>query len=190
MLARGSVKILAVYLSPSRPLFRSDLSACLGGGLPVLMVGDLNAKNIDWNSRLTTTRGKLLHDYASEYFCLIYGLDTPTTAPYKSSATLDILDIVLISVYLTACSALSSHHLPVLIGTRCQSSFLNLPDLPDYRRTNWVKFQASLENRLPSIPKLPNKVEIDTCVEELSIAIVQALVASTPIATHVTTHGP
>jgi hypothetical protein len=55
MLASGPVKIMAVCLSPSRPLIKANLSACLSGGLPVLMVGDLNAKHVDWNSRLRTT---------------------------------------------------------------------------------------------------------------------------------------
>jgi hypothetical protein len=58
-----TVKILAVYLTPSRPLIGVDLTACFGGELPVLMAGDLNAKHIDWNSRMTTRRGKLLRDY-------------------------------------------------------------------------------------------------------------------------------
>jgi hypothetical protein len=39
MLASGPVKILAAYLSPSRPLIEADLSPCLSGGLPVLMGG-------------------------------------------------------------------------------------------------------------------------------------------------------
>ena len=51
------------YLSPSRTLLGVDLIACFGGGLPVLMADDLNAKHVDWNSRLTTRRGKLLRDY-------------------------------------------------------------------------------------------------------------------------------
>jgi hypothetical protein len=51
------VKILAAYLSRSRPLIGADLTACFGGGLPVLMAGELNAKLVDWNSRLTTRRG-------------------------------------------------------------------------------------------------------------------------------------
>ena len=53
-LADRPVKILAAYLSPSRPLIGADLTACFGGGLPVLLAGDRNAKNVDWNSRLTT----------------------------------------------------------------------------------------------------------------------------------------
>jgi hypothetical protein len=48
-LAGKPVKILAAYLSPSGPLIGADLTACFGGGLPVLMAGDLNAKHVDWN---------------------------------------------------------------------------------------------------------------------------------------------
>jgi hypothetical protein len=58
MLANITVKILAAYVSPTRPLIFSDLAACLGEGLPVLMAGDLNAKHVEWNSRLVTKRGK------------------------------------------------------------------------------------------------------------------------------------
>ena len=61
-LANRPVKILAVYPSPSRPLIKRDLSACLDGGLRVLMTGDLNAKHVDWNARVITTRGRLLRD--------------------------------------------------------------------------------------------------------------------------------
>ena len=62
IMAGRPVKILAVYLCPSRPLIGADLTACFGGGLLVLMAGDLNAKHVDWNSWLNTRRGKLLRD--------------------------------------------------------------------------------------------------------------------------------
>jgi hypothetical protein len=40
-------------LTVTHPLpFALDLSACLGGGLPVLMSGEMNAKHVEWNSRL------------------------------------------------------------------------------------------------------------------------------------------
>ena len=47
ILAGRPVKILAAYLSPPRPLIGADLIACFGGGLPVLMAGDRNAKHLD-----------------------------------------------------------------------------------------------------------------------------------------------
>jgi len=56
-MAGKPVLILAAYLSPSRPLIGAELTACFGGGLQVLMAGDLNAKHVDWNSRLNTRWG-------------------------------------------------------------------------------------------------------------------------------------
>ena len=79
--------VLAVYLSPSRPLIGADLTACFGGELPVLIAGDRNAKHVELNSRLSTRRRKLLRDYADENSSLIFGPDNPTTNPYNSSAT-------------------------------------------------------------------------------------------------------
>jgi hypothetical protein len=77
MLPSGPLKILAAYLSPSRPLIEEDLSPCLSGGLPVLMAGDLNSKHVDWNSRLIMTRGRHIRDFANDHSCLIYGPETP-----------------------------------------------------------------------------------------------------------------
>jgi len=119
-MAGKQVKILAAYLSPSRPLIGADLSACFSGEISVLMAGDLNAKHVDWNSRLSMRRGKLQLDYADGNSCLIFGPDTTSSNPYNTLATPDVLDIVITKnltspVYLTSCSALSSDHLPVLI---------------------------------------------------------------------------
>ena len=75
------MKIRAVYLSPSRPLIGANLTACFGRRLPVLIASDLNAKHVDWNSRMTRRQGKLLRDYADENSSLIFGPDTPTTNP-------------------------------------------------------------------------------------------------------------
>jgi hypothetical protein len=56
-----------------------DLTAYFGGGIPVLMAGELNVKNVDRNLRMTTKRGKLLCDYANENSCLIFVPNTLTT---------------------------------------------------------------------------------------------------------------
>ena len=92
------------------------------------MAGDLNAKHVEWNSRLTTKRGRLLRDYVDKNSCVIYGPNTPTTVPFNPSATPDVLDIAITKdlvsqVYLTTCSALSSDHLPILIDTQCHLPF-------------------------------------------------------------------
>jgi hypothetical protein len=146
---------------------------------------DLNAKHVDWNSRLTTRRGKLLRDYADGNSCLIFGPDTPTTNHYNPFATPNVLDIVrtknlTFPVYLTSCSALSSGHLPVLIDTVCRSSFYHPPDRADFRRTDWANFQTYLEDQVPFDPDLHNEMAINTCVENFSGAFLKALAVSTP----------
>ena len=81
-LAGKPVIVLAAYFSPSRPLIGEDLPACFDGGLPVLMAGDLNAKHVDLNSRLSTRRGKPLRDYLSD----IWNGQTITN-PHNPNAT-------------------------------------------------------------------------------------------------------
>ena len=151
----------------------------------MLLAGDLNAKHVDWNSRLSTTRGKLLRDYADSNSCVNFGPDSPTTNPYIPSATPDVLYIVITRdfqspIHLTSCSSLSSDHLPVFVDTRCRSPFHCPPDRPDVRRTDWAKFQAQLEAKIPLNLELLNSMDIEACVGNFSGAIVEALVASTP----------
>jgi len=149
------------------------------------MAGNLNAKHVDWNSRLNTRRGKLLREYTDWNSCLIFGPDSPTTNPYNPFVTPDVLDIVITNnlsfpVYLTSCSALSSDHLPFLIDTSCRSSFLNPPDRPDFRITDRASFQTQLEELIPFDSELHNEMAIDTCVENFSGAVLKALAAFTP----------
>jgi hypothetical protein len=140
---------------------------------------------VEWNSRLTTKRGRSLRDYADRNSCLIHGPSTPTTIPYNPSAIPDIIDIVItrdlvFPVHLTTCSALSSDHLPVLMDTQFRSSFLSPPDRQDFRKTNWSKFQACLEAGMSTSPDLPNEGAIDVCVKELTGAISKALANFSP----------
>ena len=62
----------------------------------------------------------------------------------------------------------------------CRSSFQHPPDRPDVRRTDWAKLHTHLEAEIPFNPELHNSIDIDTCVENFSGAILGALEASTP----------
>ena len=90
------------------------------------MVGELNAKHVDWHSPLTTARGTLLLDYANKISCLIYRPLSLTSVQYNRSAIRDVFDIVVTRNVVTACCALSSDHLPVLNDTSYRPSHLNL----------------------------------------------------------------
>ena len=68
----------------------------------------------------------------------------------------------------------------MLIDTACRSSFHNPPDRPNFRRTDWANFHTHLEGHIQFDPELHNGMAIDTCVENISGAVLQALAASTP----------
>ena len=149
------------------------------------MASDLNAKHVEWNSRLITKRGRILRDYADRKSCLIYGSNTSPTLTYNPSATTDVLHIAIAKdlgspLYQTTRIAPSSDHLHNFIDTLCRSSFLSSPDRPDLRRNDWPKFQSCLEAGLPSNPYLPNELAIEACVKELSNAISKALTDTIP----------
>jgi hypothetical protein len=55
------VKILAAYVSPSHLLIGAKMSACFCRWMSVLLAGDLNAKHVDWKSRLST-RGEISYE--------------------------------------------------------------------------------------------------------------------------------
>jgi len=168
-LARRSLKIIAAYLSPSHPLLGADLTpvSAGGGGLPVLLACDLNAKHVDWESRLNTKQGKLLRDFADDNSSLIFGPETPTNNPFNRSATPDFLNIVIAKehpfpVYMTSCTELCSEHLPLIIECACRSSFQHPPDRSDFRRIDWANFQTHLEYQIPFDLELHNRMAIDT----------------------------
>jgi hypothetical protein len=101
------VKIFAASLSPSRSLIGAELSACFGEGMPGLMADELNAKHVEWNSRLSKD---------GENSCAIMPIGTPVSSlhripeqqyPLNYLATPDVLDI-LITKNLTSLVYLSS----------------------------------------------------------------------------------
>lgn len=178
------VKILAVYISSSRPLIISGLSACLGGGLPILVAGDLIAKHVDWNFCANHEKGQIAAWLRQQK--LLFDLWAGYTNHHSVQPIChpDVLDIVLTKeivtpACLTARYGLSWDDLRLLILTRCLSS-LSLPDHPDFRRTDWTKFQTRLENGIPSSPELPDEMTIDTWVDKLSSVILEVLPLPAP----------
>jgi hypothetical protein len=78
-------------------------------------------------------------------------------------------------VHLTVCPALSSDHLLILIYTTCGTFFQKILDHPRFTRMDWL---ACLEDRLLENSVVNDDEIIDKCMDEMTSAIQQALVAS------------
>jgi hypothetical protein len=111
-----------VYQNPSKPLEEDDLDTLIGlsKSKKFIFGGGLNAKNTNWNSRLTTSRGRKLARHADRNQ---YAISTPDRPPYYShriNVRLDVLDIFLHQMGLPVVDVetldeLSSDHNSVLL---------------------------------------------------------------------------
>jgi hypothetical protein len=72
----------------------------------------------------------------------------------------------------------TTHHIRTTPGppVACRPRLLDR----DFKRTDWANFQTHLEDRIPTDPELHDGMAIDTCVENFSGAVLEALAASTP----------
>jgi hypothetical protein len=82
--------------------------------------------------------------------------------------------------YLNSFLAISSKHLTVLIDIAYSSFFHHTPDRHHFMRTECSKFQTHLEDVLSVDPNWHNAIEMNTCVENFSGAVLKTLTASTP----------
>ena len=95
----GEIAVVGVYFSPNRTLaeFQDSLSE-LGdvvvdfGSLPVLVLGDFNAKNVAWGSRYTDhMRGRMLENWALAQGLVIENRGSvPTCVRWRGESVVDV----------------------------------------------------------------------------------------------------
>lgn len=170
----GPIKITSAYKSPQLPLIREEVQELLDQNTPLLIVGDLNWKNVDWNSRTTNANGLRLAEW-TEASARVIGPTESTYIPY-ATARPDILDIAIVQnlteeILTETLNQGTSDHNPVLvkIGTRQE-----LDSTRYKKKTNWTKFQQDLNRTLTRIPKVDQTDEIDQAVECFQNQILEA----------------
>ncbi|GBP52840.1 RNA-directed DNA polymerase from mobile element jockey [Eumeta japonica] len=91
----GTLIIVSVYLASSKELLRSDLESLLALGEHVILFGDFNSKNAEWNCVSTNTNARILADLRDTLEFDVIAPLTPTLFPDKDRNRPDILDIAL-----------------------------------------------------------------------------------------------
>nr|XP_049706964.1 uncharacterized protein LOC126056825 [Helicoverpa armigera] len=93
----GEIVVVGVYFSPNRTLaeFHNsllELSVVVGSyTLPVLVLGDFNAKNLAWGSRHTDARGRMVEDWALESGLVVLNRGSvPTCVRMQGDSVVDI----------------------------------------------------------------------------------------------------
>lgn len=183
----------SIYCSPSLQLLVSDLHILHSMSRNYIYAGDFNAKNINWNSSISTARGKLLEDHATQHNYNIIAPNLPTHFPYNNGRP-DVLDIAvlnttLVPLHIESISALTSDHNPVILILD-HSPISTAIKRNMYKDINWNAYRGYLDNSIPGNVKLETREELDVAVEMYINTVKFAMKTATKIYNSVTHAKP
>lgn len=182
-----SFDITAIYCPPRHRIEIIDyemLFQHLGGKF--LIGGDWNAKNTNWGSRLTTTKGRHLHQAIVNHNCSYLSTGQPTywpTDPQKIPDLLDFFVLKNIATNYTTIEAnwdLSSDHTPIIVTLSTHIISRSKPPKLSSPRTDWDSFRSFIEDHINLTIKLQEPDDIDTTVDYFTKVIQEAAWKSTP----------
>lgn len=92
----GRLTVRCVYKAPGDPILKEDIEALLAGNRKTVLIGDLNSKHTNWNSRLCTTNGRRLDQFVEECDGIVIAPTTPTHYPDNPNHRPDTIDVAIL----------------------------------------------------------------------------------------------
>lgn len=135
--------------------------------------GDFNAKHTDWGSRLTTTKGKELHQAIIKYNCNWHSTGKPTYWPSDLNKTPDLIDFFItrkIPVdYIQVQEGLdsTSDHSSILMIISDTIIINDKHPLLTNKYTDWKNFRNELNNSIILNTQLSSEETLEQEVEKL-----------------------
>lgn len=170
--ASGNYKIFACYSLPKMPIDEKELDAIFNTKTLTFALGDFNAKNTNWNSTITTTKGKRFQQYVENRSCEVFAPDEPTIIPANYGLP-DVIDIMIVKnstkfIESTAYADLSSDHNPVII--KINEKYKQKVETRTY--IHWDKFKEEI-----SVEKfcINSANQLDTLVKKFTEHIQNAI---------------
>lgn len=179
--------IAAIYCPPRHNLKKDDYLDLLQHlGERFILGGDLNAKNVRWGSRLTTSKGKELLLAALEYGCEFHSTGKPTYWPTDRDKVPDLLDFFIsrkISanfIDIKEDHSLDSDHSPIIL-TLNETAMRKVysPTLAN-KSTDWDGFRDDLSDKIKLNVPLKTKAQLDEEADALMNDIQQSAWNNTP----------
>lgn len=169
------ILIAAIYHPPYRNLNIQDFQILTALHPYYLLMGDVNAKHQNWNSRINSPKGIALNNFAVQHNINILGPDTPTHFPWNENHQPDVLDICIIKAPIlvtkfTTINALDSDHLPILINV--SGNYIKTPErIHKTTITNWDNVNKELHQAIPKNPSISTSEDIVSAVDILTTTI-------------------
>ena len=168
----------AVYYSPNKKFLISELDSITQISNNFIIGGDLNAKNVEWNSRITTARGRILAKHSDLHGYQVLAPIKPTFFSYNSNILPDVLDIFLyncnaIPLSIDTLEELSSDHNPVLLLLEGAVTKLLLPAVFS-SSIDWSTYRSYISQSISGNPQIKTKEDVDIGIKLLETTIKDA----------------
>ena len=184
----GILFIAAAYLpfQCTRELknyFKGDLQKLTRNRSKFFIIGDFNAKHRSWNNSQSNSNGKILFNDCSSGYYSILSPNSPTC--FSSVRNPSTIDLVLTDQS-HVCSDLITHadfdsdHLPITFSLSHESVLNPMSSVFNYNKANWERYKTHIERNFNNELDLQNEVNIDSALEALKCAIVDARNYSVP----------
>ena len=147
--------------------------------------GDYNAKNMDWGSRLTTTKGQELKKAIKEVGCHIHSTGRPTYWPTDFNKIPDLLDFFITKkispsfIEVSDILDLDSDHTAVLLTLSVKIVRKEANSTLVNKSTNWDCFKNYLQNNINLQISLKSIDQLETQAEKYMTIIQRAAYEST-----------
>lgn len=90
----NNIYIFAVYNNPRNLFIDRELLALTSLGNKVLLIGDLNARHVNWKNHVSNTNGRTLHNFITNNNLVILHTEKPTHYP-PNNGTPTYIDVVI-----------------------------------------------------------------------------------------------
>lgn len=176
----GPVHIVSVYQPSSRTFMAEDFLSLFDRDVPMVVVGDLNAKHSAWGCKTTTSAGRKLMHVSNIKGITVHSPMEPTY--FRPGHTPDILDMALSRnfprhISISSINDLSSDHNPVLVSMG--GDLLEDP-ASRTKRTDWPGFTNEVSERVPLLNlDLSSASEVERVATSLSHIITDSLDSAT-----------
>lgn len=187
---KQSVTFAAAYCPPRYNLKKENYLRFLRSlGERFIIGGDYNSKNINWGSRLTTRKGKELHDAIVEYGCEYHSTKKPTYWPTDVQKIPDLLDFFITKkisanyIDVEEEYGLNSDHSGIILTL--SETVIKKESNPTLvnKYTNWEGFKEEINNNIELSVPLRTTEQLDEETENFMKIIQKAAWKNTPFIT-------
>ena len=184
----GILFIAAAYLpfqctGEQKNFLKGDLQKLTRNRSKFLIIGDFNAKHRSWNNAQCNSNGKIMfNDCSSGYYSILFPNGPTCFSSVRNPSTIDLV----LTDLSHACSELITHadfdsdHLPITFSLSQGTVSTPISTVFNYHKANWERYQSHIESNFNHELNLHSETDIDSALQTLKCAIIEARNSSVP----------